>query len=148
MADPTESPRYTLPLLVAGQAQKELTHNEALILLDALIGASAAAANAVTPPAAPQPGQCWAIGAAPTGSWAGQAGRLAIATAGGWRFCAVPDGFAVRIGAAGALWRRSGSTWTAPTMVAAPSGGAVNDSEARAAIAAILAMLTTHGLLA
>lgn len=32
-----QTPRYKLPLLAIGQAQKELFHNEALILLDFLI---------------------------------------------------------------------------------------------------------------
>ena len=31
------SPRFDLPLLAVSQAQKEITHNEALILIDALL---------------------------------------------------------------------------------------------------------------
>lgn len=144
MTDST--PRLTLPLLAAGQAQKEITHNEALVLIDALIGAQVVAVNVVAPPVTPVAGECWAVGAAPTGVWAGQAGRLAVATAGGWRFCSVPDGFVVRL-SSGAHWRRSGPIWTAPPVVAAPTGGAVIDSEARAAIGAIRSALIVAGLL-
>jgi hypothetical protein len=145
----TEStPLHALPLLAAGQAQKEITHNEALVLIDALIAARVEAANVVTPPASPTAGQCWAIGAAPTGPWAGQAGTLGIATAGGWRFCPVTEGFAVRIAASGALWHKQGSGWDAPAAVAAPAGGAIIDSEARAAILAMRTMLIDHGLIA
>lgn len=32
-----DTPRWTLPLLAAGQAQKEMTHNEALSLLDLIV---------------------------------------------------------------------------------------------------------------
>jgi hypothetical protein len=145
MADDT--PRLSLPMLAAGQAQKELTHNEALVLIDALIGARVEAANAAAPPAGPIAGQCWAVGASPTGAWAGQAGALAIATVGGWRFCNVPDGFAVRLNTNGALWLRQGSNWGAPTGVAAPVGGTIVDSEARASISALRTALINHGLI-
>ncbi len=145
MTDST--PRLTLPLLAAGQAQKEVTHNEALVLIDALIGAQVVAVNVAAPPVTPVAGECWAVGAAPTGVWAGQAGRIAVATVGGWRFCNVPDGFAVRL-SSGANWRRSGSVWIASPVVAAPTGGTVIDSEARAAIGALRSALIAAGLLA
>ena len=32
-----DTPRWSLPLLAAGQAQKEMTHNEALSLLDLVV---------------------------------------------------------------------------------------------------------------
>ncbi len=146
----TESvtPRFALPMLVAGQAQKEVTHNEALALIDALIAARAELANAVTPPGAPVPGQCWALGAAPTGVWLGKGGQLATATAGGWRFSDVADGFVVRIGAAGARWHRAGAGWTAPPMLTLPAGGAVIDSEARATLAALKTVLVASGQIA
>jgi hypothetical protein len=146
----TESatPRLALPMLAVGQAQKEITHNEALVLIDALIAARAVEANAVTPPASPQAGQCWALGAAPTGVWQGKGGQLAIATAGGWRFCDVEDDFAVRIGNGGARWTRAGSGWIAPPALALPNGGSVIDSEARAAIAVLKSALAASGQLA
>lgn len=140
-----ETPRFALPLLTAGQAQKEVTHNEALVLLDALIAARAEAANAITPPATPAPGQCWALGAQPTGAWLGKGGQLAVWTAGGWRFCDVGDGFALRVGSTGARWQRSGTGWSPPPTLGIPSGGAVIDSEARAALAVIRAALTASG---
>jgi hypothetical protein len=145
MAEST--PRLALPMLAPGQAQKEVTHNEALVLLDALIAATVEAANAVTPPAQALPGQCWALGNAPTGAWAGQGGALAIATAGGWRFCPVPDNFAVRVAQSGALWQRSGSGWTPPAVIGDPAGGAVIDAEARGAITALLNALAGQGLI-
>lgn len=33
----TETPRLGLPLMAAAQAQKHVTHNEALMLVDALV---------------------------------------------------------------------------------------------------------------
>ena len=43
MTDMLVTPRCALPLLATAQAQKEVTHNEALVLLDALIHAAVVA---------------------------------------------------------------------------------------------------------
>lgn len=143
MTGPT-TPRLGLPMLVTAQAQKEITHNEALVLIDALIAGRAESAGALTPPASPVPGQCWALGASPTGAWVGKGGQLAIWTEGGWRFCDVGDNFVVRV-AGGGCWRRAGAGWLAPGAVAAPTGGTIIDSEARAAIGQLRAALIAAG---
>ena len=69
--------RLALPFLAAGQAQKEMTHNEALARLDLVVDATVEAVGLMTPPASPLPGQAWVTGAAPTGDWMGQANALA-----------------------------------------------------------------------
>jgi hypothetical protein len=69
--------RFALPLLHAGQAQKEITHNEALLALDILLHPEVEAVGENQPPPAPGAGQCWIVGDAPTGAWAGQADRIA-----------------------------------------------------------------------
>jgi Protein of unknown function (DUF2793) len=85
---PDVTDRLSLPLLVAGQAQKEVTHNEALTLIDFLAQPVVVAVAPVSVPAAPTLGQSWIVGAAPTGAWAGKAAHIASWTSGGWRFCA------------------------------------------------------------
>lgn len=139
------SPVLQLPLLAVAQAQKEVTHNEALVLIDALIG-GVAAGRSDTPPASPVPGQLWIVGATPTGAWLGNAHALAVATEGGWRFCMVPQGFALRVGANGPLRLRSASGWSSAGIVPAISGGATVDSESRATIALLRQALIDHGL--
>lgn len=165
MSDTT--PRLGLPLIAAGQAEKELFHNEALARIDALVLATIENAGLDAPPADAAPGRAWIVGAAPTGDWAGQAGALACRTEGGWRFVAPVAGMAVRRADDGIEWRFDGTRWSAGMLVgdrvilggigvvgmqqppiAAPSGGAVVDTQARDAIAAMLAALTTHGLIA
>ena len=103
--------RHGLPLLQAGQAQKEVTHNEALVLLD-LLAHPAVEGVLATPPAAPLIGQGWIVGATATGDWAGQEGSLACCTSGGWRFLPARAGMLVWNAASsafawfdGALWR-------------------------------------------
>jgi hypothetical protein len=144
-----------------------LFHNEALVAIDLVVQASVIAAGVDVPPATPEPGQAWLIGAAPSGAWAGRAGQLAGWSAGGWRFAAPVEGMTVWIADRGETARYRGGGWIIGEVaasrlvidgkqvvgargaaIAAPSGGAFVDAEARAAIASILAMLRAHGLIA
>lgn len=140
------SARWQLPLLAAAQMQKEITHNEALTLIDALIAPVVEANGVNTPPTAPQPGQCWLVGSAPTGVWAGAARAMACWTAGGWRIIVPRTGMTVRH-VAGAVLRYDGSVWRAPPGVAGPVGGTIVDGEARAALTAVLSALRDQGWL-
>ena len=162
---PLQSDRLKLPLLAAAQAQKEITHNEALALADVAIQAVVQSVAPATVPTSPSPGQCWIVGIAPTGAWAGQAGAIAAWRAGGWRFIAPFQGMIAWSIADNVAVRRTASAWvvgalTAVTLaiggqqvvgarqprVTTPSGGTTIDTQARAAIAAIIANLETHGL--
>lgn len=86
------TPRLGLPMLAAGQAQKEMTHNEALLLLDALVGGEVVAVGADLPPQTPLPGQCWIVGSQPEGEWRGQMFAVAAWTMGGWRLLSPREG--------------------------------------------------------
>lgn len=146
MPDATMTPRLALPLLAAGQAQKEITHNEALALIDALLCPLAEAAGLNTAPAAPVEGQAWIVGAAPDGAWTGKAHQLAIATVGGWRFADLPEGATVLVRPAGVSWRRVASGWQAPAAISPASGGTTIDGECRAAVSALISALAAQGL--
>lgn len=147
MTDMPITPRFALPLLAVAQAQKEVTHNEALTLLDALVHATVEAGPLATPPANPVAGECWIVGAAPAGAWTGHANAIAIGTAGGWRFAAPREGMRVIRIVDGARLRFEGGTWIEPATVAAPAGGSVVDSEARSAIAVLITQLVAEGIL-
>lgn len=164
---PEQSDRFALPLLNAGQAQKELYHNEALAALDILAHAAVEDHDVDAPPPSPAVGQCWVIGDSPSGAWAGHAGELAGWTSGGWRFIAPRAGMFVW-DAANTYWlHHDGADWRAGMMPAValeiggiqvigaqesaipdPAGGGVIDTEARSAVSLILASLRTHGLIA
>lgn len=147
MSDLPMTPRFALPLLGVAQAQKEITHNEALTLIDALVHAAVEAGPINDPPADPEPGLCWVVGAAPTGAWVGQGQAIAIWSVGGWRFALPRAGMAVMRLADGARLRFDGDEWTAPATIAAPSGGSTIDSEARSALDALILHLAAQGLL-
>ncbi len=141
--------RLGLPLIAAGQAQKEMTHNEALVLLDLLVPGSVVATGMNMPPGAPGLGESWIVGDAPIDAWTAHAGAIAGWTSGGWRFAAPQDGMAFWVVGAGGLARRIDGEWTLTVpqpAVTEPSGGAVVDAEARGAIAAVLEILLHHRL--
>ncbi|KTD99686.1 DUF2793 domain-containing protein [Sphingopyxis sp. H115] len=147
MTDMLATPRLALPLLAVAQAQKEVTHNEALVLLDALVHAAVLDGPLADPPADPAEGQCWIVGADPTGAWSGQAMAIACWSAGGWRFAAPRAGMRVTRLADGARLRFDDSSWTGPGTIAAPAGGSTIDSEARSVIGALILQLEAQGLL-
>ena len=139
----------SLPMIVPGQVQKEMTHNEALVILDTVVQASVASAGAATPPVDPVPGGCWIVGDDPSGAWAGRAHQIATWTLGGWRFVAPRAGFRVWVASVDADARFDGSVWIIAEPYAAidqPSGGAVIDAAARGAISSILDALRRHNL--
>src|SRR3546814_14943023 len=87
------------------------------------------------------------LGAAPTAEWSEAAGTIALWTAGGWRFAAPFAGMRLLRLSDHAWLRCEESGWSGPEAVASPSGGAVVDSQARAAIDALILHLSAHGLL-
>lgn len=105
------TPRLGLPLLLPAQAQKHVTHNEALARIDLLLQAVLEATGAEVPPGAPAEGAAWGLGAAPTAAWAGQAGALAQWRDGGWLFTPPAEGWLVWDRAAGMLRVHDGGGW-------------------------------------
>jgi len=139
------TPRMGLPLLFAGQSQKEIFVNEALALTDALLHCIVEAEQPA-PPASPTDGLAWLVASAPTGDWSGQAGKIACRQLGQWLFVAPRDGMRIVNRATGQDWRRIGGAWKAPVAPAAPSGGASIDTEARAALAILVQRLRDAGI--
>lgn len=90
---PDTTANLDLPRILPAQAQKHVTHNEALQMLDAAVQLVVQGFDAETPPATPAEGEVWALGAVPTGEWDGQAGRLAVRAETGWLFLAPRPGW-------------------------------------------------------
>ena len=80
------TPRLGLPYLAAGQAQKHVTLNGALALLDGLVQTAVDSRTLAAQPAAPEDGALYILPAGATGSdWAGRpAGALLRFEAGAW----------------------------------------------------------------
>lgn len=65
------SPHLLLPYILAAQAQKHVTHNEALRLLDAVVQLSVLDRDLAAPPATPADGDRYIVASGATGLWAG-----------------------------------------------------------------------------
>lgn len=148
MTDPisftSTTPRYGLPLLFAGQSQKEFYVNEAHALTDALLH-PACEGEAADPPATPAEGETWLVGAAATGDWAGADGKVASRQSGNWLFAAPADGMRMFDRSTGQILLHRGG-WQRPSAPAAPAGGTTVDAEARAALADLITALASAGI--
>lgn len=141
---PSTTPRHGLPLLFAGQAQKEAFVNAAFSLCDALIH-PIVEGEAGAPPASPAEGECWLVGAGAAGAWAGREGMLAARQTGTWMFLTPRDGMRVLDRASGQHVLYLGG-WRRVAAVAPPAGGTVIDEQARAAVAGLIEALRASGI--
>lgn len=80
----SDTPRLALPLIAGAQAQKHVTHNEALATLDALVHLHILDRDLTAPPASPDDGDTYLVANGATGDWAGEDGRIAFALDGAW----------------------------------------------------------------
>lgn len=110
----SNSPRLDLPYIQAGQAQKHVTHNEAVEQLDLITQLVVQDFAATTPPATPGAGQVWAIGAGATGAWSGRAGELAGWYGGGWMYLDARTGWRAGHAITGEMRVFDGTSWVAP----------------------------------
>lgn len=149
MTDPltfaSASPRFAFPLLHAGQAQKEIFVNEALLLADALMHCCVRG-EATTPPPAPVEGDTWIVGAGATARWAGHDHAIAVRRGNGWAFATPRDGMRAFDLAAGCE-RLFFGFWRKASTPVEPLGGTSVDGEARAAIKELVSALQALGIL-
>src|SRR5215204_949926 len=107
----SETPSLSLPLLAAEQAQKHVTHNEALGLLDAIVQLSVKDRDLASPPGSPADGDRYIVAAGATGAWAGEDGSVAVRQDGAWSFCAPREGWRAWVEDEDAFLAFDGSDW-------------------------------------
>lgn len=102
-----------LPLIASAQAQKHVTHNEALRVLDSLVQLAVLDRDLNAPPGTPAEGDRYIVKAspAPTGAWAGRGNQIAAWQDGAWRFSVPRVGWIAYAVDEGALLAWSGSAW-------------------------------------
>jgi len=105
------TPRLALPYIVQSQAQKEVTHAEALNVLDALVQAAVETRSLSVPPANPIEGALYLISVNPTGAWSDHGNTLAQWIGGAWAFRAVAEGLRLWLKDEGALIVWTGTAW-------------------------------------
>lgn len=104
---------FGLPYLMPSQAQKHVTHNEALRMLDALVQISALDRDLATPPEDPQEGDRYIVAPSPTLDWVGHASDLAAWQDGGWAFHTPARGWLAWVADEARLVVFDGSGWRA-----------------------------------
>lgn len=81
----TTTPDLGIPELAQSQSTPEITHNEALVLLQALLNGVINDSTS-TPPGSPVEGDSYIVASSPSGAWSGYENHIAIYWDGGWRF--------------------------------------------------------------
>lgn len=106
----TTTTNLGITLVEQSQAQKEVTINQALTCLDAMVGSTVADKDLATPPVSPTPGMVYIVGASPTGEWAGKATALAYFDQ-VWRFITAVNGMRVFVRDESQYYQFNGTAW-------------------------------------
>jgi hypothetical protein len=145
-----QTPRLALPLIAAGQSQKDVTHNDAVLALDRLVALAVLSASALAPPASPPDGGVWIVPAAGATIWGQPAGTLMHRQDEAWIAALPHDGQVAYVAENGLLLVHAGG-WQivrrmgTPMTVELPSGGGTIDAEARSALASLISIMEHHG---
>lgn len=138
-----------LPYIMPAQAQKHVTHNEALQRLDAVVQL-VIAAHLASPPAAPNEGECFWVLPGATDAWAGRSGRLALRQDGAWIFIMPRIGWRGLDRIDGRLKVFTGSIWDETSLPANVQAstlgvGATADATNRLAVSGPASLFTHSG---
>lgn len=146
-----ETSRHKLPLLAVGQAQKEYTHNEALLLMDNLINPSIHSIldnpdeidEAVN---TSEESRAWLISDTPSGIWSQRANQIVVQTPNGFRYIEAVSGMRIYNEQSECIMMFKEGYWYMAPILTVPVGGDVIDSQARESISVILDSLRQFGL--
>jgi len=113
MSDATTN--LLLPYILAAQAQKHVTHNEALRLLDGLVQLSVLDRDMTAPPGSPNDGDRYIVASAGTGDWTGWDANVALFTDGTWLRLPPRAGWRAWVENEGLLLVYDGAGWIGTT---------------------------------
>lgn len=110
----SETVNLALPYIAAAQAQKHVTHNEALRMLDALVMLAVRDRDLSAPPGSPAEGDRYLVNPTGAGAFAGKDGQIAQYRDGAWAFHAPLAGWLCYVEDEDALLLFDGSDWGSP----------------------------------
>jgi hypothetical protein len=160
----TRSIRHGMPFLMAGQSQKEVTHNEALQTIDMKLHLGVASRSVSEAPEDAVAGDAYIVPYGATGVWSGAEGSIALFDGFGWAYTSPVSGSVAWVADERCMvvWEESWSSgwpvsslivdnralFSAPAIeISGPQGGTVVDAEARAVLFDLLAALRDQGIL-
>lgn len=144
-------PNLRLPLLMPSQAQKHVTHNEALRILDSVTQLSVLSRDQTLPSTTPSEGDRHIVASAASGIWAGNDMAIATFGNGAWQFDAPQAGWQGYDAGTGETIRFDGTSWgplPLPEQLDNMSGLGVNtvaDATNRLAVSSTATLLTHEG---
>ena len=144
-----ETANLALPYILPSQAQKHVTHNEALQRLDAVVQLVIAAELADPPPDAAE-GGAWLVAAGAGGLWSGMDRKIAFRQDGAWIFIAPREGWHGWFADAGRLRILAGGAWREPDLPATGSMSSLGinataDTDNRLAVASAASLFSHAG---
>ena len=146
---PDDTTILSLPLILPAQAQKHVTHNEALRLLDVMVQLAVQDRSLDLPPGSPTEGDRYIVAAEASDAWAGQGGKIALFAQGGWSFLTPLPGWRAWVAAEDAVATYDGSQWATPADSPLSVGqlgiSATADATNRLTVAAAATLLTNAG---
>ncbi len=111
MSDTTD--HLKLPYILPSQAQKHVTHNEALRMLDAVVHLCVKAVGLDEPPTAPQNGDRYIVGSSSVGDWTDHGTGIAVFVDGAWMYFSPDEGWLVWDHSTARLMVFTDSAWNA-----------------------------------
>jgi hypothetical protein len=142
------SPILNLPYILPAQAQKHVTHNEAIRILDIIVQLAVASRTLTVPPATPDVGDRYIVGAGATGAWAGRDTQIAVWSETGWVYLVPLAGWQAYVTAEAADVTFDGVAWNAlglPAQLPQLGLNAVASATNRLTVAAAATLLNHDG---
>jgi len=116
------SPHLQLPYLAAAQAQKHVSVNDALSVLDAIVQLAVIDQDLTQPPASPVEGDRYIVAAGATGAWATYDGQVASFNSGAWQFYPPTSGWRVWVEDEAKQYVLKNAAWQDLSFASSPSG--------------------------
>jgi len=147
-----QTSRHKLPLLAVGQAQKEYTHNEAMIMIDNLINLTVL--NIAHDPEIAmqsatdvenQGSKNWLIGKNATGAWRDRSDQIAVKLDSGWRYLEPIESMTIYNAALNNRMIYKELDWHIAPILTNADGGDTIDFQARESINEIIELLRLFG---
>ena len=114
-----------LPLMIPNQSGKEITHNEALAIIDNILQNGVIDKDLTTAPENPNNNDIYIVGKNATGIWEGKDNQLAFYD-NGWRFIEPREGFIFWVNDEDKLYTYNGTKWV-ETIASSGSGSTTEE---------------------
>lgn len=107
----TNSNNLSFAFIAQNQSQKEVTANEALSVIDAILNRGAVSIGDTTPPMTPSEGDLYILGASATGDWSSHDKEVAYYFNSSWNFISPNEGISLWVNDEDKFYAYNGTNW-------------------------------------